>query len=74
MTTQNRHGLSPASIETIAGLSAGLFSTIIVHPLDIIKTRLQGRTNNLDWDDIGLTIRSRYHVTSSAKLISNCTS
>ena len=42
MTTANRHGLSPASIETIAGLSAGLGSTIVVHPLDIIKTRLQG--------------------------------
>jgi solute carrier family 25 (mitochondrial folate transporter), member 32 len=42
MTTSNRHGLSPASIETIAGLSAGLVSTIVVHPLDIIKTRLQG--------------------------------
>lgn len=42
MTNPNRHGLSPASIETIAGLSAGLVSTIVVHPLDIIKTRLQG--------------------------------
>ena len=43
MTTSNRHGLSPASIETLAGLSAGLVSTIVVHPLDIIKTRLQGK-------------------------------
>ena len=43
MTSQQNHGLSPASIETISGLSAGLVSTIIVHPLDIIKTRLQGR-------------------------------
>ena len=42
MTTSNPHGLSPAFIETIAGLSAGLVSTIVVHPLDIIKTRLQG--------------------------------
>lgn len=41
MTDTARHGLSPASIETIAGLSAGLVSTAIVHPLDIIKTRLQ---------------------------------
>jgi solute carrier family 25 (mitochondrial folate transporter), member 32 len=42
MTTQKKDGLSPAAVETVAGLSAGLISTIIVHPLDIIKTRLQG--------------------------------
>lgn len=33
--------ISPEVIETIAGLTAGLASTIIVHPLDIIKTRMQ---------------------------------
>ncbi|RMZ85956.1 hypothetical protein DV737_g272, partial [Chaetothyriales sp. CBS 132003] len=41
MTTSTRHGLSLAAIESTAGLTAGLVSTIIVHPLDIIKTRLQ---------------------------------
>ncbi|KAJ9612327.1 mitochondrial FAD carrier protein flx1 [Cladophialophora chaetospira] len=46
MTSQRHNGLSPASIETIAGLSAGLVSTIIVHPLDIIKTRLQVDTSS----------------------------
>ncbi|RMZ86955.1 hypothetical protein DV736_g5815, partial [Chaetothyriales sp. CBS 134916] len=41
MTTSTRHGLSLGTIESAAGLTAGLVSTIIVHPLDIIKTRLQ---------------------------------
>ncbi|KIV91064.1 hypothetical protein PV10_05649 [Exophiala mesophila] len=46
MTTSQSHGLSPATIETISGLSAGLVSTVIVHPLDIIKTRLQVDTSS----------------------------
>lgn len=33
--------IRPATVETIAGMSAGLASTVIVHPLDIIKTRMQ---------------------------------
>lgn len=33
--------ISPEAVETIAGLTAGLASTVIVHPLDIIKTRMQ---------------------------------
>jgi solute carrier family 25 (mitochondrial folate transporter), member 32 len=43
MITLHRRGitLSPVSVETLAGLSAGLVSTIIGHPLDVIKTRLQ---------------------------------
>lgn len=31
-------------VESIAGLSAGLASTLVAHPLDLIKTRLQGIT------------------------------
>lgn len=34
---------APALIETIAGLSAGTASTLVAHPLDVIKTRLQGK-------------------------------
>jgi len=37
----NHARLSPALVETIAGLSAGGASTLAVHPLDVIKTRLQ---------------------------------
>ena len=51
MTTSQSHGLSPATIETISGLAAGLVSTVIVHPLDIIKTRLQGSYRHLPPDN-----------------------
>ncbi|KAI1153621.1 mitochondrial folate carrier protein [Nemania diffusa] len=34
-------GLSPAFVESIAGLTAGSVATLVVHPLDIVKTRMQ---------------------------------
>lgn len=34
-------GLPPAIVESIAGLSAGVIATLVVHPLDIVKTRMQ---------------------------------
>lgn len=34
-------GLPSMVVETVSGLTAGLLSTICVHPLDLIKTRLQ---------------------------------
>ncbi|KAI9697912.1 MAG: hypothetical protein M1836_004264 [Candelina mexicana] len=37
----NHNGLPPSVIETIAGFTAGIISTLAVHPLDVIKTRLQ---------------------------------
>ncbi|EGE86069.1 mitochondrial folate carrier protein Flx1 [Blastomyces dermatitidis ATCC 18188] len=37
----DNHGLSPSVVETIAGFTAGISSTLAVHPLDVIKTRLQ---------------------------------
>ena len=41
MTEPKDAGLSPALVETVAGLSAGSMATLIVHPLDIVKTRMQ---------------------------------
>ncbi|CAG8962264.1 hypothetical protein HYFRA_00005319 [Hymenoscyphus fraxineus] len=42
---QDHARISPALVETIAGLSAGTISTLAVHPLDVIKTRLQIQRN-----------------------------
>ncbi|EED12536.1 mitochondrial folate carrier protein Flx1, putative [Talaromyces stipitatus ATCC 10500] len=36
-----RNGSSTSIIETVAGLTAGVVSTLTLHPLDLIKTRLQ---------------------------------
>ncbi|TLD23928.1 hypothetical protein PspLS_06597 [Pyricularia sp. CBS 133598] len=41
-----RDGLSPAMVETVAGLSAGTVATLAVHPLDIVKTRMQIHRSN----------------------------
>ncbi|KAH0355854.1 hypothetical protein KCU83_g1544, partial [Aureobasidium melanogenum] len=38
---QTGAGLSPSLIETVAGFSAGIISTLVVHPFDVVKTRLQ---------------------------------
>lgn len=37
-----KDGLSQSFVETAAGFTAGLASTLCLHPLDLIKTRLQG--------------------------------
>ena len=36
---------SPALVEAVAGLSAGTVATLVVHPLDIVKTRMQSKTH-----------------------------
>lgn len=36
-----RIALSPAQVESVAGLTAGSIATLVVHPLDIVKTRMQ---------------------------------
>lgn len=39
--TEKHAGISPALVETMSGLSAGSIATLVVHPLDIVKTRMQ---------------------------------
>ncbi|OAA54205.1 Mitochondrial carrier domain protein [Cordyceps fumosorosea ARSEF 2679] len=41
MSDPSHAGLPPAVVESIAGLSAGTVATLVVHPLDIVKTRMQ---------------------------------
>ena len=41
MMTSKNERISAASVEAMAGITAGLASTVTVHPLDIIKTRMQ---------------------------------
>ncbi|KAJ5147721.1 hypothetical protein N7526_001073 [Penicillium atrosanguineum] len=35
------HGLSSSFVETVAGFTAGIATTLSLHPLDLVKTRLQ---------------------------------
>ncbi|KAI0514394.1 mitochondrial folate carrier protein [Xylaria bambusicola] len=44
--TRHDAGLPPAFVESIAGLTAGSVSTLVVHPLDIVKTRMQIHRSN----------------------------
>ncbi|KAJ5612382.1 hypothetical protein N7510_005576 [Penicillium lagena] len=37
----SQDGLSPSFVETVAGFTAGIVSTLCLHPLDLLKTRLQ---------------------------------
>lgn len=40
-TRQASVNISPSLVESVAGFSAGVVSTLAVHPFDVVKTRLQ---------------------------------
>jgi hypothetical protein len=52
MPQSNHAGTSPALVEAVAGLSAGTVATLVVHPLDIVKTRMQSMNPTLRFLDI----------------------
>lgn len=39
--------LSPSLIESTAGFTAGIVSTLVAHPFDVVKTRLQGTSHGV---------------------------
>src|SRR5437667_2109421 len=43
----DKHALQSSFVEALAGFTAGILSTLAVHPLDIVKTRLQGKRSQL---------------------------
>jgi Mitochondrial carrier protein len=40
--------LSPSLVETVAGFTAGAVATLVVHPFDVLKTRLQSKAGLVD--------------------------
>lgn len=64
MSEAKHAGVSPALIETIAGLLAGSLATLVVHPLDIVKTRMQSESwpsLAIDWSCRLLRRRGSVH-------------
>ncbi|EME43346.1 hypothetical protein DOTSEDRAFT_89244 [Dothistroma septosporum NZE10] len=56
--------LSPSLVESAAGFTAGVVSTLVVHPLDVIKTRLQ--INSQEATRPGSTIRMIRQIANEA--------
>ena len=51
----NKNALSQPLVESVAGFVAGVASTLVAHPLDILKTRLQGMTASQESDRFALS-------------------
>ncbi|KAF2157912.1 mitochondrial carrier [Myriangium duriaei CBS 260.36] len=52
---QTSSTVSPSLIESVAGFTAGIVSTLAVHPFDVVKTRLQ--INNTTKSHLGESVR-----------------
>lgn len=50
------HGFSSSFVETLAGFTAGVMSTLSLHPLDMVKTRLQGEFSSYKPEASRLTL------------------
>lgn len=47
--TSPNQSLNPSFVESVAGFSAGVVATLVVHPFDILKTRLQLDQQESQW-------------------------
>lgn len=68
----DKNAFSPSVVEAIAGFTAGVISTLCFHPLDLIKTRLQGMTFSQDAQlspliSIAIAMRRESELTSVGK-------
>lgn len=67
-----RHNLTPDSKNALSGACAGILTSLITCPLDVVKTRLQAQINSLQADRAGLGVPSGAlykGITSSLKRI-----
>ncbi|KAK7531342.1 mitochondrial carrier domain-containing protein [Phyllosticta citribraziliensis] len=62
--------LSPSIVESVAGFSAGVIATLVAHPFDVLKTRLQlDRTHRPQWGNSFLILRNIVHDEGSIKAL-----
>ena len=53
-----RHSLTPDSKNALSGACAGILTSLITCPLDVVKTRLQAQINSLQANRAGLGVPS----------------